>query len=89
MSKSVLIVRMTKNIAELLRLYLEKEGFSVAWLRTAEPALWPFRKLPRPGPACYNARNGRMGGLRRNTQAQPGPQILVTAKARPSTRLPA
>ena len=46
MPKKVLIVEDENNIAELLHLYLEKEGFTVKVAQRGDDALTEFRRLP-------------------------------------------
>ncbi len=46
MSKLIFVVDDEKNIREIIRSYLEKEGFAVQEFDSAEPALEAFRKVP-------------------------------------------
>ena len=45
-NEKILVVDDDKNICELLRLYLEKEGFAVTMAYDGNAALQEFEKLP-------------------------------------------
>ena len=71
MAEKILVIEDDANIAELLRLYLEREGFETAIAHDGERGLMEFERsrpelvLPAENPgagghACYNAhRQGR------------------------------
>ena len=59
MAKTVLIVEDDRNIADLLRLYLEKEGYEVAIAFDGLKGVEKFREV-QPSHAAGNGRMGRL-----------------------------
>ena len=81
-SGKILIVDDDTNICELLRLYIEKEGFEVSIANDGETALKMFDTV-NPGfdPAGHHAaRPGRLAGLPGNSEKSSRPIIMLTAK---------
>ena len=75
MAKSVLIVEDDQNIAELLRLYLEKEGYVAAIASDGGAGVEMFRKVLDEGQAGDN-----IGVLLRGTKKEDVERGMVLAK---------
>ena len=62
-NEKILIADDDKNICELLRLYLAKEGYTTCIANDGEAAFAALKKKTEPGPAGHHdAENGRLGG---------------------------
>ena len=75
MARKVLIVEDESNIAELINLYLKKEGYETMIAEDGGKALELYRLFrPRPGAAGYHAPgDGRLGRLRQNSGDRQNP----------------
>ena len=83
MARKVLIVEDESNIAELINLYLEKEGYETMVAQDGGKGAGAIRALPaRSGPAGHHAsRDGRLGGAAQKFgRADKTPVIMLTAK---------
>ena len=50
MSATILIVEDDRNIGNLVRTYLERDGYGVVWVRSGEDGLLPLPPDPEPPP---------------------------------------
>ena len=64
MARKILVVEDDHNISDLIRMYLDKEGFEVQAVFDGGTAVETFR-------AWRIASHGRLGGLRENPGEQP------------------
>ena len=81
-NEKILVVDDDKNICELLRLYLEKEGFAVTMAYDGNAALQEFEKL-HPDLVLLDVMMPGMDGwevCRRIRQDSKTPIIMLTAK---------
>ena len=91
MPRKVLIVEDDANIAELLHLYLEKEGFDTAVAGDGGKGVELFRSF-RPDLVLLDIMLPVMDGwsvLKKIRENDKTPVIMLTAKGRPGTRWPA
>ena len=91
MAKKVLIVEDDSNIAELLHLYLEKEGFETQVARDGGRGVEYFRAF-QPDLVLLDIMLPIMDGwtvLRKIREGDKTPVIMLTAKGRQRTRSPA
>lgn len=87
-NEKILIADDDKNICELLRLYLAKEGYETVIANDGEAAVAAFEK-EKPNMVLLDVMMPKMDGwevCRRIRAADNTPVIMLTAKARPSTR---
>lgn len=91
MAQKVLIVEDDGNIAELLHLYLEKEGFETKVAKDGGKGVEYFRSF-QPDLVLLDIMLPIMDGwtvLKKIREEGSTPVIMLTAKGRPRTRSPA
>ena len=90
-NEKILVVDDDKNICELLRLYLEKEGYSVILAHDGEEALLKFETL-HPDLILLDIMMPRMDGyefteiIRGNQMLRDIPILMVTARETPADK---